>query len=767
MSIHPELHEYALELQQRIILESDAEGNEAMRPDVFAREMATLLTEVGEVEHLVACQHRGHGTEVHGYGIDDEDTLNLLGVIYRGDDILTTVHRADSETLIKRMRTFWEQCRDTRLHERLEESTDAADMAQEIHQHADRIRRVRLYLATDGLSRSPREETKATDELEVRRSFWDLSRLYQLERSGQAREPITIDLTDAPLPCLSAPTVEHQDDYRAYLTVLPASWLADLYERYGARLLELNVRSFLQATGKVNRGMRDTLSGEPERFLAYNNGLSCTASNIELRSTADGGRAIARIDDLQIVNGGQTTASIHRVRRTVDLAQVAVQAKITVIRPELVDQVVPLISRFANSQNAVNEADLTANHPFHVALEKLSRAVFSPATTGPHRTRWFYERARGQYADSVARAGTPARQRTFKQEHPTQQKFTKTDLAKYESSWACLPHEVGRGSQKNFTLFMDRHERAGAPEPTIETFELVIARAIIYRAATKVVRDAGYQAYRANLTAYAIARLAHGTDHRLPLHRIWMEQRVLDAVRDALAELAEIAWQILVDDPRRGGANVTEWAKREQVWHHMRDAAWKPSVELLELLTDERAAKTAKTQRRTKTATANSNGTAMPIDAETMLALSSWAKQQRLLTAYERKFAHSVGSQMSGGRSLSPKQSSFAARLLNEAVQAGFSHDDVVPQTTATITVLSPVPPILIDSVSEFAARARASAGNNREKDCVKLVETFIEDPNTLDESERDRLLRELRILSTGGRARVFRDLTQALTGQR
>jgi hypothetical protein len=48
-------------------------------------------------------------------------------------------------------------------------------------------------------------------------------------------------------------------EYATYVGYFPAALLVRIYERYGARLLERNVRSFLQARGKINREIRETI----------------------------------------------------------------------------------------------------------------------------------------------------------------------------------------------------------------------------------------------------------------------------------------------------------------------------------------------------------------------------------------------------------------------------------------------------------------------------------------------------------------------------
>ena len=303
----------------------------------------------------------------------------------------------------------------------------------------------------------------------------------------------------------------HGADYRAYLASFPGDWLADIYEQFGSRLLEKNVRSFLQFTGKVNRGMRDTISTDPVRFFAYNNGISATASSVELATLPDGSRGIVRLLDLQLVNGGQTTASLHRCRRSkIDVSSIVVQAKITEIDGDRLDEIVPLISQFANSQNKVSLADLSSNDPLHIEIESLSRSVWAEPTEKTMRqTRWFYERARRACADALAREGTPARRRTFREVHPTSQKVTKTDLAKFENTWAQRPWEVSQGAQKNFTAFMLALHRRGPVQPDVAYFQRLVAKAILFRRAERIVsaQDSGVIEQTSSPTRWQSSRM--------------------------------------------------------------------------------------------------------------------------------------------------------------------------------------------------------------------------------------------------------------------
>jgi AIPR protein len=316
--------------------------------------------------------------------------------------------------------------------------------------------------------------------------------------------------------------------------------------------LERDVRAFLQAKGKINKGLQQTLRDEPHRFLAYNNGLCCTAADVSLRSGRDGQIRLERVRDFQIVNGGQTTASIfHALKKEkLDISQVVVQAKLTVLSdPQTVTEIVPLISRYANSQNKVNGADLSASGKFHRQLEALSRTVWTPPTSGMDRgTHWYYERARGSYLDDKARQGTPKRQQEWIENNPAERKFTKTDLAKYEHTWLGLPNLVCRGAEKNFLAFAERLEDEGDPIVDLNFFKCSVAKAIIFRTAEKLFSTLGLDGYRANTLAYAISWLAEHSEHRMDLELIWEKQRVPPETQEAMKVACQSAYQHLIVD---------------------------------------------------------------------------------------------------------------------------------------------------------------------------------------------------------------------------
>ena len=369
------------------------------------------------------------------------------------------------------------------------------------------------------------------------------------------------------------------DAYQSYLVVMPGDILSKLYEKFGARLLEQNVRTFLQARGKVNKGIRTTIISEPGMFFAYNNGITATAQGVETKQS-DGGLQITRITDLQIVNGGQTTASLFHTRRRdkADLTHIFVQMKLSVIDNEESEKVVPRISEYANTQNRVQAADFFSNHAFHIRMEELSRRLWAPAGKGAQReTKWFYERARRQYADAQAKL-TPAEQRRFKAENPKPQMFTKTDLAKFENVWDDHPRFVNLGAEKNFARYAARigKEWDKSPDSFNETyFKRAVARAIIFRATERMISAQPWYngGYRANIVAYTLAVLSDLTRRRgrsLDFLRIWNSQEIGSLLEGTLTAIAPEVNDVLLRPPQ-GISNISEWAKRDACWTRMQE----------------------------------------------------------------------------------------------------------------------------------------------------------------------------------------------------
>ncbi|MGW0589046.1 AIPR family protein [Streptosporangium sp. NPDC002607] len=566
--------EFAIHLEQAV---EERLGNDSgwLRRDVFVQVVQEYLVEDGTLEDLRICYFVAPSgrsrMEVAGYHISDDGRVLDLVVASYGNSGQTLPR----DQVLKRLKwalNFATSCRDG-YHLHMEESTPEYDMAQTVHMNWSEFGKIRIFLFTDGRTTLDGLPEESLGDIPVVQHLWDIERLRKLATSGRHEEPITIDFESlgGPLPYLAV--VGSDDDHRCFLTVIPGRLLADMYEQHGAKLLQRNIRAFLQARGKVNKGLNDTIRATPGRFLAYNNGISVTATGVALTETGD---ALAQLHDVQIVNGGQTTASLHHAakRDNADLSMIQVPAKITVVEPELLDELVPRISLYANSQNTINEADFQSNSPFHVELERLSRRIWAPAVDGAqHESHWFYERVRGQYQVERARLVSKAQQRAFDKENPRIQKFTKTDAAKFDMTFQQEPHTVSLGAQKCFHEWTINIVARRDSLPDDQYFRDLVAKSIFFSQARKeIMRLNPGAGYLANVTTYTVSRLVQEMDMEATLNSVWRAQRLVPETLRAVGSLSGLVRDVLLDAP--GSGNVTEWCKKVDCWKAVQDIDW-------------------------------------------------------------------------------------------------------------------------------------------------------------------------------------------------
>lgn len=663
-------------LRQDVLAFADSEDEGVMLADAFTQMAFDMLSEAGEFDDPLVCYHRSRGMEVGGYLLDEnEGRLDVFLSIHTNASPPETVTRQRVDVAFRRLGAFTEWCLGGGFVE-LEESSPVFDMASHIHGFRDGLTHVGLHVITDGRTTV---ETLPQDDLgsvPVSRSLWDIVRLHRLSTSGRRRETISIDLRErcgGPLPCLQADTT--QEGYRAFLVLIPGDVLRGIYADYGTRLLERNVRSFLQARGRVNRGIRDTISREPERFLAYNNGITLTAESVEMCSDT-GMTAITRLDGLQIVNGGQTTASLLAPGRgRADLSRVYVAAKLIEIESgDSHEELVRNVSRYANSQNRISEADFSANDPFHVGIEELSRTTWAPPTAGTQReTRWFYERARGQYQVARSAETTAARRRMFSAMHPTRQRFTKTDLAKFESTWDQLPHIVSRGAQKNFSDFTIRLSERKRVEPDRTYFERLVAKAILFRETERIVQRQNFGGYRANIVTYTIALLCNATEQRLDLGQIWRDQAVGAKLGRVIADLSHGVHAVITRPPN--GRNITEWCKSEACWDAVRDGVSTAAV--AELSGEMMGADATHQENRRNLSDLTDEYVenmrrVVEISSEGWQMLADWGSETQALDVSERQLAARVARVLRAGRTINGADARRAVGIIERADQLGY-----------------------------------------------------------------------------------------------
>ena len=445
-----EADEYHEELFQEIHGIADADGR--LVGDVFFEVYTDLLTTSGEIETADRVFYTSpRGMRVDGYGGDPADADGVLSLIiseFSQDPEIVTLNARDIESIFNRLLNFLRRSLDAGFRNSMEESTPAFGLADLVAARWPAISRVRLFLISNKVLRTRMDGLDAGElqGVPVTYSVWDLGRAHRFDTSGQEREDIFVRLDECGGPLVLLPAHMETADYESYLAVVPGGQLARIYDRWGSRLLEQNVRVFLQARGKVNQGIRNTIQNNPEMFFAYNNGITATAESVETVDSS-GALLLTGMRNFQIVNGGQTTASIHAALRNkdVDLDRVFVQMKLSIVEPERAQEIVPKISEYANSQNRVNAADFFSNHPFHVRIEEFSRRLYAPSKDGSFReSKWFYERARGQYQDARAHLSQAARRR-FDLEYPKETEICKNRPCQVRQ---CLARQAGYCEQR-------------------------------------------------------------------------------------------------------------------------------------------------------------------------------------------------------------------------------------------------------------------------------------------------------------------------------
>ena len=575
-----DIEEFFHDFRQDLL--SGAEAREDFLEAEFALSATKELEESGAIEGFEPCHYKApRGMRVDGYWLnDDEISIDLFIVDFANREVLESLTRSDVDALFKRIENFFTASSLKGLYSELEETSLGYGLARDLSGRASTFAKVNFYLLSE---RRLSEKVQAIEDKHYQGwtftyNIWDIARLHRIKTSRGAKEEVVIDFESMfgqGIPCL--PAHIKSADYESYLMVMPATILGDLYGKYGDRLLEQNVRCFLQARGKVNKGMRSTILNDPEMFFAYNNGITATARGVITEPKADG-IYIRGIKDLQIVNGGQTTASLFHTSRKdkASLEKIFVQMKLSVVDSEKGEEVIPRISEYANTQNKVNAADFFSNHPFHIRMEEFSRRLWAPPQQGALReSKWFYERARGQYSDAQAKI-SKAEKKKFLAEFPSSQMFAKTDLAKFENVWEDKPTYVNLGAQKNFAQYAKRigQEWAKNPDNFNELYyKRAIARAILFRKTERIVSAQTWYSggYRANIVAYTLALLSGlcaDMGKSFDFMKVWESQDITDVMRDAIEITAKVVFDSIMT-PMAGVSNISEWCKKEACWDRL------------------------------------------------------------------------------------------------------------------------------------------------------------------------------------------------------
>lgn len=555
----------------------------------LAKYYSDTLIEIEEISDFTECFFEQRGIkgkiiQIDGYNFDEADkSFSIFISEYEYENNLT---KTEIDKIYSKMQAFVIHSINGYINENFEPSSDGYGVASLIREKLNEISKFRFYIFSNRVMSDKIKsiEKKEISNIPVELNVWDIRRIYDIHKSNMAKEPIEIDFSEFKidgLPCIEVVNCELRN-YKSYLAAIPGDVLANIYIKYGARLLEGNVRSFLSVKGKVNKDIRKTLLTNPEMFFAYNNGIAATASKANIK-----GNIIDKITNLQIINGGQTTASIANVvlQEKANVSEVMVPMKLSLVDDEKAEEMIPIISRCANSQNKVDEADFFANHPYHIRIEELSRKIYAPAMNGNQvQTIWFYERARGQHTQAQMKL-TKKQCKNFLERNPKSQVIKKVDLAKYLNTYECLPYIVSKGAQFNMRNFATNISKKWEEDNTVFNkfyYQKLISLSILFKSTEKIVSNQDWykeiKSYRANIVTYSLAVIFNYINKKLKgltidFMRIWNKQSIYKELEEQLVITTKEVYDFITRDDRVT-LNVTEWCKKEICWDRAKKENW-------------------------------------------------------------------------------------------------------------------------------------------------------------------------------------------------
>ncbi len=585
-----ELKTFAEELQQETTEMMEDSSN---RSEAFAK---YILEEIGEAAHLndpkVFCATKANSAgsiigQIHGYDISrNGQTVSLFYILYNAKPDTEMIPAADYNKAIARLQGYYKEALRGLYHDLSSDSPDYA-LAKYICTMDDEVVTVRLSVITNGIVKNQEVKKCTIYNKNIQIDCWDIKKLYINLHSGLDHIPVIVDFQkEYPYKIPYIEMAATKENYRCILAMLPGQFIYEIYERYNTDLLQNNVRYFLGFKGKgktnANIGILDTLKTSPHMFLAYNNGITATATDVAVNTTDGKTGTLELINDLQILNGGQTTASIFFAKRLhpeIDLSEVFVQIKIIVLNENAYDMIAD-ITKYSNSQSKIKYADFSSNNRFNVKFQEISRTLYAPdKMKNNNLTHWYYERVRGQYDIDRKKYPGVDNELYFEKINPKNQKIKKEVMAKLWFCWKQEPHRAMIGGQKCYEDFMDCAVKEGII-PDELYFKQTVALMIIYNYMNHAILSRKYGGVRLAVICYSMAMLSMLTVKKLDLVKIWDEQDISIPLKDFIDELAPQIKDFFyrnVSDP----SMLLNWCRKQETWKRMSTASFNLDYSIL------------------------------------------------------------------------------------------------------------------------------------------------------------------------------------------
>lgn len=589
--------------------------------------------------------HAGGEIGIDGWGVEDDETVgadNDTGRAIRLH-IVAFIHSDAADTDVLTSRSIEDAMygaeqfvlqsaisgRSKAFYQDIADSSGAADASEYIYRNYNAISEIVLHILSDlpidqSVDLQEVTATRTVGQAQMLSAVWGIEELYKV--SMQIQEPensdVVLDLvrTDEDGATLGHPVtaVGETGGWEVYVTAFTGTQLVRFYEKYKLRLVNENVRAFLQFNGATNKGIKATIEHEPEQFISYNNGISIVARSVtgQAGDNADGAayEMLFSIEGAQIVNGGQTTAALYHASldplasRNID--KVRVFAKITVLPNEDEDTreaAIAKIARFSNSQNSIKSSDLESNWGFFRDLANAAENCPVPEHAETNEdTIWFFERSRGRFAETKSINGPE-----WLTAHPESQVIDKTLLADVMNCVTGRPFDAQKGGEgliknylkwlrprnkvdgrhrdqtpRGFAIFGDNQFHAHADHDDLnQEWQGVVSSVIVRRRLEQIF--AGTEGWMRSIQIRYVLALAYEAFAKDDWLDIWQSQDVDIFYAELLAgrhrDQATFAdWALAVGEvveqrvkklSRDEGTAINDIAKQKGTWQPVFDAA--------------------------------------------------------------------------------------------------------------------------------------------------------------------------------------------------
>jgi hypothetical protein len=560
-------HEY---IQSRV--NEDVELHGGLAVEYFTNLVTDRFIQNGKIDSFD--YHYSSDPEIFGYTDDLGNSLSIFVSIFKPNRAIQILSKEEvNDALEEGLKVF-------KIIENQKYPTDKKHQDYDLYKELDKIDKAipapgigKIILITNGYSEINLKKIQKIGLYNVEFNIYSITELNteffgtsdvrsKINVNFKAIDPkISIQLIDV--------TRDRSSNIRSFLSVIPGTMIYSIYNKYGSKLLERNVRGYLKSSGIINKGIKKTILNEPKKFFAYNNGISILGSDIKYKAN---NREIflTEIEDFQIVNGGQTISSLYFTKKeniSAQIRDVSVLAKVTIIKDKgKSNEIINNISLYNNSQNKVSLPDLQAGSPFNLKIEDLSKTLQTPS-----KSFWFFERLNKSYDNQLLNVSVnKSIKLKFQESYPKSQKFTKEDVMLVLLNWDLYPYISSRGPSKSLNFFIENVIKKDIKinnDILIEYISKIILYRTINKEATKMKLGQG----KAKTTSiYLMSYISFVTSRKINSNHIWENEKISNEFELKINSLLQKVNRAIEDDADKNESSVSEWTKKEDCWNKVK-----------------------------------------------------------------------------------------------------------------------------------------------------------------------------------------------------